>query len=281
MLLDGGVRLRAAGSARSKPSVLLDRGYAPRHRLFDTTFYLNDVRQNPDIRFFVAYLYRDGERDIFPRIFYKDVSLIWRSASRYIRSEGENWIGKGDLKVEVVDGEALEVSAEETTDLPFEIQGALEGLVRRAPHVIADDRAVGLVVRRGPESRLEAYEDFRVPRRRARENPRNLVNRGRRIARFGCHGDPASLRFAKGYEPDLRKEGVLERSSSASRLYGGKIRRFRVLSRNRRAQYFFFASPRQVWIILAHGTLQLWCAHRRRTGGRRPLRLGLRVRLHR
>jgi hypothetical protein len=255
-LLDGDAELRPAGSAKRRPRVLLERGYVPRYRfrLFDTTFYLTDVRQNPDIRFFVTYLQRDGERYVYPRIFYKDVSLIWRSASHFIRTAGENWIGKGDLKVEVVDGEELEVSAEETTDLPFEIQGALEDLVRRAKRIAADEEAVPLILRRGPADRLEAYEDFRGPRRRAHADPRNHINRDRRIARFSRLGDPASLRFAKGYEPDFTKRGILERSTSVSRLYGGRLRRFRILSRNREVQYLFFAGPRQVWIIPAQAT---------------------------
>jgi hypothetical protein len=35
---------------------------------------------------------------------------------------------------------------------------------------------------------------------------------------------------------------------SASRFYGGAIRKFRILSRNRRIQYQFVAAPRHVWI---------------------------------
>ena len=81
-LLAEGAQLCPAGSARRRPGLLLSSGYLPhyRFRLFDTTFYLADVRQNPDIRFYVAYLQRDGGREVHPRIFYKDVSLIWRSA---------------------------------------------------------------------------------------------------------------------------------------------------------------------------------------------------------
>ena len=166
--LDAGARLRPAGSAKRRPSRLLAEGYLPRHRfrLFDWSFALTDARQNDDIRFFVAYLQRDGTDDVFPRIFYKDVSLVWRSASHFIRTDGENWIGKGDLKVEVVNGEELEVSAEETTDLPLEMQDVLELLLRRTRRIVHDEAAVPLILRRGPADRLEAYEDFRAPRRR-------------------------------------------------------------------------------------------------------------------
>ena len=257
-LLAGGARLCPMGSARRRPKLLLEQGYTPRYRvrLFDMTFYLTDIRQNPDIRFFVTYLQRDGETDIHPRIFYKDVSLIWRSASHYIRGDGENWIGKGDLKVvddHDDDDYELEVSAEETTDLPFELQSALETLCRRVKRIKTDERAVPLILRRGHADRMEAYEDFRGPRRRARENPANWINRGRPIARFTRKNDPRSLRFAKGFEPDF-ETGVLERGSIRSRIYGGKIDRFRILSRNRQVQYLFFAGPRHVWIIPAQAT---------------------------
>jgi len=102
-------------------------------------------------------------------------------------------------------------------------------------------------VRRCPDSRIEAYRDFTGPRRRAWADPRNRVNGGRPIARFACRGDPGSLRFARGCEPDFA-HGVLERSRSTSKLYGGAIARYRILSRDRRVQYLFFAGPRQVWI---------------------------------
>ena len=59
---------------------------------------------------------------------------------------------------------------------------------------------------------------------------------------------PGSLRFAPGYEPDFAR-GVVEVSRSHSRFYGGAIRKFRILSRNRRIQYQFVAAPRHAWII--------------------------------
>ncbi|MGH0033118.1 MAG: hypothetical protein ACQGVC_25285 [Myxococcota bacterium] len=254
-LLDDGYRLRPVGTAKKRPRSLLSRGYTPRYelRLFDTTLYLTNVRQNPDIRFFVAYVRKDGSRDIHPRLFYKDVSLIWRSASHMIRSHGENWIGKGDLRTEVVDGVELEVSAEETTDLPLELQDGLEELARRPNRVVRDDVALALVLRQGPDDRLDPYQDFVAPRRRAAADPTNLVNGGRPIARFTRRNDPTSLRFVKGYEPDFG-DGVLETSRSTSRMYGGTLRRFRVLSTNRRIQYLFFAGPHHVWVIPPQAT---------------------------
>ena len=51
-----GVRLKVAGTARDAPDTLLARGYGPRYllELFGTRYFLSDVRQNPDLRFFVA-----------------------------------------------------------------------------------------------------------------------------------------------------------------------------------------------------------------------------------
>jgi hypothetical protein len=48
--------------------------------------------------------------------------------------------------------------------------------------------------------------------------------------------------------------GILEISSSVSKLYGGRLRRFRILSRNQKIQYLFIAGPRVVWIIPPQAT---------------------------
>jgi hypothetical protein len=253
-LIDSGTPIRCAGDARDNPEALLSRGYTPKYkiRLFDTRYYLTNVRQNPDIRFFVAYVVqenpRTGRTEIYPRIFYKDIALIWRSASHFIRSEDENWIGKGEMRTYVIDGEEIEQSVEETTDLPLEIQTALETLSRKARRVPFDEAAIALVLRRGHDDRIEPYRDFLEPRVRARSDPRNLINRGRSIARFTRKNDPTSLRFAKGFEPDFER-GVIEVGTSMSKLYGGRLKRFRVLSKNRKIQYLFFAAPHCVWII--------------------------------
>lgn len=258
-LLAGGARLRPAGEARTDPQGLLRRGYTPRHRisLFDTDFWLTGVRQNPEIRFFVAYVAqrRGGRpaRSVYPRIFYKDVSLVWRSASHYIRTDGETWIGKGEARVVVEDGYEYLVSDEDTTNLPLEMQTALETVLRTHDRVPTDNVAVDLVLRRGSARRIAPYADFSAPRRRAQEDPRNLLNGGRPIARFTRRNDPTSLRFARGFEPDL-EGGVLEVAATRSRLYGGTVERYRVVSRNRLAQYLFFAGPRHVWIGAGQAT---------------------------
>jgi hypothetical protein len=257
-MLAAGVALKPAGTARSDPESLL-RSYMPRYKieLFDTTYYLTDVRQNPDIRFFVAYV-RLGHpkaqtRALYPRIFYKDVSLVWRSASHFVRSDNENWIGKGGVRTVVVDGQELVYSAEETTDLPLEIQTALETLLGLARPIRTDHAAVERILRRGPDDRVEAYADFTGPRARAQSDPRNRVNRGRSIARFTRANDPTSLVITRGFEPDFR-DGTLEVARSKSRLYGGRLRRFRIVSQNREVQYLFMAGPRQVWIIPPQAT---------------------------
>jgi hypothetical protein len=257
--LADGARLRPAGEARNDPESLLRVGYTPKHKLtlLDTVYYLANLRQNQDIRFFVAYVAQqrpDGEiRDLYPRIFYKDVSLVWRSASHFSRSDEENWIGKGDIGLLKVGGWEMEVSMEATTELPLEIQTALEDACRRARTVPHDDVAVELILRRAPDQRIAPYRDFTEPRRKARADRRNWINGGRSIARFTRKNDPTSLVFAKDFDPDFRN-GIIERARSVSKLYGGRVDRFRILSRNRKVQYLFFAGPRQVWIAFPQAT---------------------------
>ena len=250
-----GLRIRPSGSARRDPEGLLSSGYTPKFRvdLFDTTFYLTRVRQNEDLRFFVAYVVQ-SDREAFPRLFYKDVSLIWRAASHYVLADGAIWIGKGDVTVVAdSDDEEIVTSLESTTDLPLELQPALESLSRRSSRIPYDDVAVDLVLRRGPRNRTEAYPDFTRPRRSAQREPENLINGGRSIAFFRRPGDPSSIEFAAGFAPDFAR-GVLESGSSTSVLYGGELRRFRILSANRCVQYLFMAGPGHAWIIPAQAT---------------------------
>lgn len=248
-----GLALRPAGTARRAPRRLLSGPYAPHHRfdLFDTTFYLADVRQNDYVRFFVAYVVQGQQA--WPRLFYKDVSLVWRCASHLTRLGGDWWIGKGEVVTTVEDGEEVTASKETTTDLPLEIQDALEAVLRRAKEIPNDLAALSRILRRAPDGRLEPYHDFVAPRARARSDRRNLVNGGRPVARFARTGDPGSLRFVAGFEPDFRR-GLLESSSARSRLYGGLLRRHRILSRNREIQYLFMAGPKHTWIIPPQAT---------------------------
>ena len=46
----------------------------------------------------------------------------------------------------------------------------------------------------------------------------------------------------------------MERAISRSKLYGGKLKRFRILSVNRRIQYYFVAGRRHSWIIPPQAT---------------------------
>ena len=250
--LDAGLTLRPAGEGRHDPERLLRR-YRPRHELvlFDTRFLVSDVRQDEYVRFFVAYVVQG--RSAWPRLLYKDVSLVWRAASHLTTLGGDRWIGKGAIKPVVVDGETIEASDESTTDLPLELQDALEGLIRGVDRIPTDLAALDLVLRRGPEGRIDPYRDFTAPRERAFADRRNRIHGGRPIARFTRSGDPTSLRFQPGFEPDFRG-GVLERGQGTSRLYGGRLRRFRILSRNRKVQYLFFAGPRHAWIIPPQAT---------------------------
>lgn len=251
--LAAGARLISVGETRDDPESLLSRGYTPRFRvdLFDTRYYLSGLRQNDDLRFFVGYVVRDGAtrpgRRIHARLFYKDVSLVWRVASHFVRTASENWIGKGSLQPVREDGEVRYYSDEATTDLPLEVQTAFEDACRRSGRIPRNEIAVRLVLRRGGEQRVAPYADFTAPRERAQSDRRNLVNGGRPIARFERPDDPGSLRFVRGFAPDFR-DGIVEAGESASRLYGGRLRRFRILSQNRQVQSLFFGGPRHAWI---------------------------------
>jgi hypothetical protein len=255
-LLADGAELRAVGDARDHPEWLLEGGYTPKHRvdLFDATFYLSNMRLDDNFRFFVAYVLlapgqggRPRRPVIHPRIFYKDSSLVWRSPTHSIRSDEDNWIGKGDMKWMVVDGEEIEYSAEETTNLPLEVQSALDSVSRRS-RARRDRRAIEWVLRSAPDGRFEPYRDFSGPRAKAMADPRRRINGGRDIASFECENDPTSLRFVAGFEPDF-ESGIVAVSDSGSKLYGGAVRKFRILSKNRTIQFQFIAGPRQVWII--------------------------------
>ena len=248
--LEEGVQLRPVGAGKQTPQVFLESRYLPKHKveLFDATFFLTNFLFETGLNFLVAYvgLGANGARPrtLHPRIFYKDSSLVWRVASHMIRTEDDDWIGKGDVKWERSNGDEHLVSDEDSTNLPYELQAAFDR-ASRAKRPVRDEQAVALVLRNGPPSRLEPYADFTAPRRRAdRETP---LNGNRPVARITRRGDPASLRFAKGFEPDLA-HGLLEVTAAASRLYGGAIRKVRVRSRNGKIQYQFVVSPTHVWL---------------------------------
>lgn len=256
-LIAAGARVKPAGTAKKNPMALLRGRYRATSliELFGTRFFLSDYFQTPQLRFFVAYVAQPGAngrvREIFPRILYKDGSLIWRCASHMVSSDDDFWIGKGDVRTTRDGDYEIFESVESTTDLPFEMQTALEVVARRTLQVRKGATALDLVLRNAPPTRVRAYSDFTAPRDEAARNPRNLVHGGRSIATFRKRGgrkDPESLRIAKGYEPDFRG-GVMEVAESTSVLYGGRLQRYRILSANRRIQYLFFSGPLQVWII--------------------------------
>jgi len=259
VLIDGGAVVRAAGRPEQARARLMRGRYAATTLvdLLGTRFYLTDYFQTPQLRFFVAYVVqragRSGGAAIHPRIFYKDGSLVWRAASHMVSSADEFWVGKGDVRVWSTRTMEHVKSAEATTDLPLEMQTALEVASRRTVRVRNEQLALELVLRNAPPDRLQAYADFVAPRRRAAAERRNLVHGGRRVAWFRDPRDPGSLTIVPGYEPDYRR-GVVERATSTSVLYGGTLRRFRIVSVNRRIQYLFFAGPRQVWLANPQAT---------------------------
>ena len=259
--------VRPAGEGREDPEALV-ASYRPRAlvRLFDAEYWLSDMHHDDYVNFMVAYVGLRKKNGVvpalYPRIFYKDSSLVWRVASHFIWEEDEHWIGKGDVRWEQrEDGEYL-TSAEETTNLPYELQAAFDQVSRRKTSRYDPD-AVPLVLRRAKPNRTQPFADFTGPRKKAAE--RAQIHGGKPVARFRRAGDPASLYFAKGFEPDFRK-GLIEVQASGSRLYGGAIRKYRFLSTNRQIQYQVVASPTHVFVnhpqtltteIMSYGTRTL------------------------
>jgi hypothetical protein len=133
------------------------------------------------------------------------------------------------------------------------MQSAIDSLIKLSKRAGGKESTLGLIIRRAPDGRVEPYRDFVEPRERAASVKGNLINGGKSIAAFKKANDPSSLFFVKGYEPDF-KGGILESSKSKSKLYGGTLKRFRILSGNKKIQYFFFAGRRHVWIIPPQAT---------------------------
>ncbi len=262
-LMDSNVNIEIAGNARKNHATLFSSGLRPKHRidLFDTRIYLTNVQQIPELRFFVAYVVQASSTprtskvkpSLYPRIFYKDLSLAWRSASHFSRNEEGIWVGKGDVRPEFEDGEEYVTSIESTTDLPLEMQNALDQLVLLTKRPRGNEQTLDLILKRSPTDRVEPYQDFTAPRIRAASNPSNLINNGKAVAEFLRPNDPASLKIVKGFEPDF-KHGVLESSESKSKLYHGRLRRFRILSANKIIQYYFLSGPQHTWIVPPQAT---------------------------
>ena len=259
-LLASGVRFNIVGEAKSNPKLLFEHGLTPKYKidLFSTSFYLTNVRQIPELRFLIAYIVqpRDQSRppgrgnrsSVSARIIYKDLSLVWRTASHFTFVDDQIWIGKGDVYSRIVGDHEYISSNESTTDLPLEILSALERLNYGVSKPRNGRRAIELILQRAKGDRMLPFAEFTTPRRRAFENPKNRIYGGRSIARFTRKNDPRSLKIVRGFEPDF-SDGIVEKSFSKSSMYGGDIARYRILSSNRRIQYYFLAGPRHVWII--------------------------------
>jgi len=232
------------GATRRRKELLAR--HLPRHvvRLFGTSYYLGDALFDDHIGFLIGYVVPARSQRLFARVFYKDSSLLWRVASHVERHADSLWIGKGDTRTEERDGWEYQVTVEETANLPLELQAAFDTVSRRRKRR-RDDHAIELVARCAPTGRLRPFADFSGPLRRAAQEWR--PNRGRPVARFTRVHDPRSLVFAPGCAPDLAR-GVLEHSTTYSTYFGGPVEKTRVLSRDRRLQYLFLASPTHVWL---------------------------------
>ncbi len=252
-LLASGVALRTDGTARSDPAGLLRLGYTPKYaiELFGTRFFICNQRDAHGLKVLPAYVFSadtDSNKPVIhARVFYKDSSLVWRAASHYIDKPDDQWIGKGAVKWMDKRGRRGWFSAEETTNLPFELQEALDDVSHRGPRSRGDQRILSLVLRNAPLNRVRPYHDFEGPRVRAMSEAANRINDNRSIAWFEDDNDPASLTIEPGFEPDFGT--VIDTHNSRSSMYGGDIRKLRIASRNRKIQYLFVVAPRHVWVV--------------------------------
>ena len=253
-LLNSGYRLRADGQAKPDPAKLLRVGYTPKHEieLFGTRFFLCNQRDAEGLKVMPGYVLpattsSRAKPTIYARVFYKDSSLVWRAASHYINTPDMGWIGKGAVRLQVKRGARDWYSAEETTDLPFEMQAAMDDASQRGRRKQNDNRVLSLVLRNAPSGRIWPYRDFEAPRERAMKSRVNRINNNRPIAWFTDDDDPGSLQIEPGFEPDFG--AVIDVSTSRSSMYGGEIKKYRIASSNRRIQYLFVAGPHQVWLV--------------------------------
>ena len=234
-MLESGYRLKVDGLARKDPESLLQNGYTPKYAMdiFDKRLFLCNKRTAQGLKVIPAYVVTRGHsgggaKSVYARLFYKDSSLVWRSASHYINTPDEHWIGKGAIRWQGKRGARGWFSAEETTNLPFEIQAALDDASQRYARRQNDHRVLSLILHNAPSSRVHPYQDFEGPRTRAMKSARNRINNNRPIAWFEDENDPRSLRFEPGFQPDFRR--ALDVSSSRSTMYGGAIRKYRFAS---------------------------------------------------
>jgi len=253
-LLGSGHRLHADGQAKNDPEQLLRGGYTPKHliEIFESRFFLCNQRDAHGLKVIPAYVMtntgaRRGKSKIYARVFYKDSSLVWRSASHYINTADEQWIGKGAVRWVNKKGNRGWFSAEETTNLPFEVQAALDAVSQRGPRKQNDSRILSLVLRNAPSNRVWPYQDFDGIRQKAMKTRANRINNNKSIAWFEDATDPRSLKFTPGFEPNFAR--VLDVSESRSSMYGGRIEKYRIASRNSRIQYLFVTGPTHVWIV--------------------------------
>ena len=117
-------RLRVDGQAKRAPGRLLESGYTPKYEieLFGTRYFLCNQRDSEGLKVMPAYVLPAGDnKTIYARVFYKDSSLVWRSASHFVNTDDEYWIGKGALRLIDKRGVKGWFSVEETTNLPLEI----------------------------------------------------------------------------------------------------------------------------------------------------------------
>ena len=156
----------------------------------------------------------------------KDSSLVWRVATHFVRSEDDNWIGKGDTKWELIRRRRVLVQR------GGDREPAFSRCRKRSTSLAGAARSHGGITTRSRSSCSAATEiasnpfaEFVTPRRRAAERYR--IHGGKPIARFHSQGRSQHAALREGLRTGLPTRGWWTQSSSHSKLYGGPVTKFR------------------------------------------------------
>ncbi len=206
----------------TEPISKLLNNYGPRYEIEindGNAYFLSEPRTNMDGHvFFVAWVYQDGV--IHVRYLYKsDSSIGWRVATH--RSDG-HFLGKG-------------ANGEITTDVPGEIEQALNGIVARSQLNDDNYQAYDMVL-----PFLERKEDIPDSFADVITNP--AVNDDNPIGHFKDDNDPSTFEFESGYEPNFNS-GLIETYDDVNKLYG-PVKVYRFVSVNRKIQFKFIVDAK-------------------------------------
>ncbi len=247
---------------------LMNAGFQPHYKIVvnGVAYYVSEPYTPSHGRAsFVYYFYRKnpktGEEEIFTRSVYRSNSQnVLRVASH--RRPERRWIGKG--------------LGQATTTLPLELQSTFEKIYQTAlskgklekkeafyeilrakdSHMPADSFMKSMIAyERGEEAEQkdEKEPEEQILIGKFNEHDRDQIEfiKGEMIFPRGI---PETFGFTPGFEPDF-ENGVVETFETDNPVYGGKVTSYRIISKNKEAQYLFNVDMKgRVWIGDVQGT---------------------------